>query len=82
MTFCDDIINDNFIILMSKHLFVIKEQLCQSFWQLVKAFWFEAKKIEAFRVKTLLRLFNAESKNSRSLQCETLLSRLTKEGRY
>ena len=31
---------------MSKHVFIIKEQLCQSFWQLVKAFRFEAKKVE------------------------------------
>ena len=31
---------------MTKHVFVIKEQMCQSFWQLVKAFRFEAKKIE------------------------------------
>ena len=47
---------------MSKHVFVIKEQLCQSFWQLIKAFTFETKNIkgegesiqppfEAFRVK-------------------------------
>ena len=29
---------------MTKHVFIIKERLCQSFWQLVKAFRFEAKK--------------------------------------
>ena len=37
---------------MSKHVFVIKEKLSQSFWQLVKAFRFENKKIE--NVLTLL----------------------------
>ena len=31
---------------MSKHVFIIKEQLCQSFRQSVKAFRFEAKKGE------------------------------------
>ena len=31
---------------MLKHVFIIKKKLCQSFWQLVKAFRFEAKKIE------------------------------------
>ena len=31
---------------MSRHVFIIKEQLCQSFWQLVNAFRFEAEKIE------------------------------------
>ena len=31
---------------MSKYVFVIKEQLCQSFWLLIKVFRFEAKKIE------------------------------------
>ena len=29
---------------MSKHIFIIKEQLCQTFWQLVKEFRFKAKK--------------------------------------
>ena len=46
MTFCDNFINGDVIYLMSKHVFSIKEQLCQSFWQFVKAFRFEAKKIE------------------------------------
>ena len=31
---------------MSKHVFIITEHWCQSFWQLVKLFRFEAKKIE------------------------------------
>ena len=34
VTFCDDAINDN--IIYTKHVFIIKEQLCQSFWQSVK----------------------------------------------
>ena len=33
------------LLWLSKHLFIIKEQLCQSFWQLVMAFRFDAKKI-------------------------------------
>ena len=48
------------------HAFITKEQLCQSFWQLVKVFRFEAKKTEAAlplplkasRVKWLLRSEN------------------------
>ena len=44
VTFCDDIINDDVVQLIAKHVFIIKEQLCQIFWCLVKAFWFEAKK--------------------------------------
>ena len=39
---------------MSKHVFIIKEQLCQSFWQLVKAFRFEAKKIDGGGVRSTL----------------------------
>ena len=46
VTFCDNVINDEIILLMSKHIFMVKEQLYQSFWQLVKAFRFEAKKID------------------------------------
>ena len=33
---------------MSKHVFIIKEQLRQHFWQLVKTFRFEAEKIEGW----------------------------------
>ena len=51
MTFCDDVINGDIIYLMSKHVFIIRAQLCQSFLQLVKAFRFEAKKIPS-RVKS------------------------------
>ena len=46
VTFCDDVINGDVIYLILKHVFIIKEKLCQSFWQLVKSFTFEAKKIE------------------------------------
>ena len=55
VTFCDDVINggvinDDVILFLSKHVFIIKKQLCQSFQQLVKAFRFEAKKIEGGRL--------------------------------
>ena len=41
---------------MSKHVFIIKEQLCESFWQLVKVFRFEAKKIEGGPVLEISRV--------------------------
>ena len=36
---------------MLKHVFIIEEQLCQSFWQVGKAFRFEAKKSRARAVR-------------------------------
>ena len=36
---------------MAKNVFIIKEKLCQSFWQLVKAFRFEATKIKGRSVR-------------------------------
>ena len=52
VTFCDDIINDDVVQLIAKHVFIIKEQLCQIFWCLVKAFWFEAKKSRGGHLST------------------------------
>ena len=52
---------------MSKHVFIIKEQLCLSFWQLVKAFRFETKKIEeggAVRPPTPLEAFRVKLNNN------------------
>ena len=48
-----------------KHVFIIKEQLCQSFCQLVKAFRFVAKKIEGgpFDPPPLLQASRVNSKN-------------------
>ena len=60
---------------MLKHAFIIKEQLCQSFRQLIKAFRFVAKKIggrgggpfdplEASRVKLItIMVFTSVSKS-------------------